>query len=277
MTAIGPVSEDVRRALAEDVGTGDLTAALIPADRAGEATVISRETAVICGRDWFDAVYHQLDPEVTIRWHVNDGDAIESGTLLCELQGPARSLVTGERTALNFLQLLSGTATTARSYARAVEGTGTRILDTRKTIPGLRQAQKYAIACGGCTNHRHGLYDAILIKENHIIAAGSIQQAVQESRRLHPDVTIAVEVESLAELDEALSAEADIVLRDNFSLDDLALARERTGDRARLEASGNVETQGLQAIAATGVDFISVGAMTKHVRAVDLSMRFRKA
>lgn len=275
MTTTDTLQEDVRRALAEDVGDGDLTAALIPADRIGEATVISREPAVICGRAWFDAVYRQLDPAVTIQWHVNDGDTVEPDTLLCELSGPARSLVTGERTALNFLQLLSGTATTAHDYAAAVKGTGTQILDTRKTIPGLRQAQKYAVACGGCTNHRHGLFDAILIKENHIMAAGGITAAVQESRRLAPQVTVEVEVETLDELREALDAGADIILLDNFSLADLRRAREITGNRARLEASGNVDEHGLRAIADTGVDYISVGAITKHLRAVDLSMRFR--
>ncbi|MFV8836055.1 carboxylating nicotinate-nucleotide diphosphorylase [Aquisalimonas sp.] len=269
------LQDDVRRALAEDVGDGDLTAALIPADRHGEATVISRETAVICGQAWFNAVYQHLDPAVTIHWHVQDGDTVEPDTLLCELGGPARSLVTGERTALNFLQLLSGTTTTARAYAAAVEGTGTRILDTRKTIPGLRQAQKYAVACGGCTNHRHGLFDAILIKENHIMAAGGITGAVAASRRLAPEVTVEVEVENLDELREALDAGADIVLLDNFSLADLRSARAITGNRARLEASGNVDEHGLRAIADTGVDYISVGAITKHLRAVDLSMRFR--
>ncbi|SEO81877.1 carboxylating nicotinate-nucleotide diphosphorylase [Aquisalimonas asiatica] len=275
MTTPDTLQDDVRRALAEDVGDGDLTAALIPADRVGEATVISREAAVVCGRAWFDAVYRQLDPAVTIHWHVDDGDTVAPDTLLCELSGPARSLVTGERTALNFLQLLSGTATTAHAYAAAVAGTGTRILDTRKTIPGLRQAQKYAVACGGCTNHRVGLFDAILIKENHIMAAGGITAAVRESRRLAPAVTVEVEVESLDELREALDVGADIVLLDNFSLADLRHARELTGERARLEASGNVDEHGLRAIAETGVDYISVGAITKHVQAVDLSMRFR--
>lgn len=275
-TVPSTVSDDVQRTLVEDVGAGDLTAALIPGDRTGAATVISREPAVICGRPWFDETFRQLDPAVRVHWHVNDGDRVAEDTLLCEIEGPARSLVTGERTALNFLQLLSATATSARSYADALAGTGTRILDTRKTVPGLRTAQKYAVACGGGTNHRHGLYDAILIKENHIMAAGSITAAVTTSQRLHPGVSVEVEVENLDELDEALAAGADIILLDNFSLEDLAAARERTGSRARLEASGNIDEQGLAAIAATGVDFISVGAMTKHVRAVDLSMRFRR-
>lgn len=271
------IRSDARRALQEDVATGDLTAALIPAERYGEATVISREAAVICGQPWFDAVYDALDPSVTIDWSVGDGDRVAPDTRLCSVHGPARSLVTGERTALNFLQLLSGTATTARSYADAVAGTGAQILDTRKTIPGLRAAQKYAVACGGCANHRHGLFDAVLIKENHIMAAGSIAAAVAESRRLHPGIAIQVEVENLDELDEALTAGADSILLDNFSLDDLRAARRIAGSQALLEASGNVEEQGLAAIAATGVDFISVGAITKHVRAIDLSMRFLKA
>ena len=270
------VRDDVRRALTEDVGGGDLTAALIAAERRGEATVISRETAVICGVAWFTGVYDQLDPGVTVTWHVRDGDRVEPNSLLCDLQGAARSLVTGERTALNFLQLLSGTATAAQVCADTVRGTGTHILDTRKTIPGLRQAQKYAVAAGGCTNHRHGLYDAVLIKENHIMAAGSITAAVQASRNLHADTTVEVEAETLAELEEALAVGADIVLLDNFSLEDLRRAVQITRGRARLEASGNVEEQGLRAIAETGVDYISVGAITKHVRAIDLSMRFRK-
>ncbi len=277
MTVPNTVSDDVRRALAEDVGSGDLTAALIPAERRGEATVISRESAVICGRPWFDETFRQLDPAIGIRWHVDDGERVGTDTVLCDLTGPARSLVTGERTALNFLQLLSATATSAAGYAAALAGTDTRILDTRKTIPGLRAAQKYAVACGGGTNHRHGLFDAILIKENHIMAAGSIAAAVDTSRRLHAGVTVEVEVETLEELDEALAAGADIILLDNFSLADLCTARQRAGAQAKLEASGNIEEQGLDAIAATGVDYISVGAMTKHVRAIDLSMRFRKA
>lgn len=271
------IHADARHALQEDVATGDLTAALIPAGHHGEATVISREAAVVCGQPWFDAVYGELDPSVTVQWSVRDGDRVPPDTVLCSVHGPARSLVTGERTALNFLQLLSGTATTSRTYADAVAGTGTRILDTRKTIPGLRAAQKYAVACGGCANHRQGLYDAVLIKENHIMATGSIAAAVGESRRIHPGIAIQVEVETLDELGEALAAGADSILLDNFSLDDLRAARRITGEQARLEASGNVEEQGLAAIAATGVDFISVGAITKHVRAIDLSMRFLKA
>ncbi|MFO7857526.1 MAG: carboxylating nicotinate-nucleotide diphosphorylase [Ectothiorhodospiraceae bacterium] len=268
------IRADVERALAEDVGDGDRTAAIIDADRPGRASVITREPAVICGQPWFDAVYQQLEPAVAITWDIADGTAVPADSRLCTLAGPARSLVTGERTALNFLQLLSGTATSARRYADAVAGTGARILDTRKTIPGLRAAQKYAAACGGCTNHRQGLFDAVLIKENHIMAAGSITEAVTRARELNPGIRVQVEVENADELGEALAAGAESILLDNFPPDQLAAARRRAGPDVFLEASGNVEEAGLQMIAATGVDAISVGAITKHVRAIDLSMRF---
>lgn len=268
------VAADVRRALEEDVGGGDLTAALLPAQGTARARVIAREAAVICGRPWFDAVYAALDPGVSVHWHVGDGDAVAADTLLCELAGPPRPLVTGERSALNFLQFLSGTATEARRYAEAVAGTRTRILDTRKTLPGLRHAQKYATRCGGCANHRMGLYDAVLIKENHVIAAGSVGAAVRQALALYPGVAVETEVETLAELDEALDAGASRVLLDNFSLADIRRAVERAAGRAALEASGNIELADLPAVAATGVDFISTGAITKHVRAIDLSMRF---
>ncbi|MCS4505736.1 carboxylating nicotinate-nucleotide diphosphorylase [Arhodomonas aquaeolei] len=269
------VADDARRALDEDVGSGDITAVLLPAGRIDTATVIVREPAVICGRPWFDAVYQALDPAVHIRWHVNDGDAVDADTLLCTLTGPARSLVTGERTALNFLQLLSGTATTARRYADALAGTGCRVLDTRKTLPGLRRAQKYATACGGAVNHRQGLFDAILIKENHVLACGGITAAVQAARHHHPDVTVEVETETLDEVAEALAAGADIIMLDNFPLAAMREAVAMNAGRARLEASGNVEWEGLAGIAATGVDYVSTGALTKHVRAVDLSMRLQ--
>lgn len=274
MCSADQIAADVARALTEDLGPGDLTAALIPEDATSTATVICREAAVVCGTAWFNAVFRQLDSAVRIEWTVKDGDRVPPGHILCRLTGSARALVSGERTALNFLQLLCGTASTARTYADAVAGTNTRILDTRKTLPGLRAAQKFATRCGGCVNHRMGLYDAILIKENHIAAAGSLAAAVQASRQYQPDKAIELEVESLAELDEALSLGVDHLLLDNFSLPELTTAVLRTAGRARLEASGNVALDGLAAIAATGVDFISVGALTKHVQAIDLSMRF---
>lgn len=262
----------VDRALDEDLGDGDRTAALIPAQARARARVVSREAAVLCGTAWFDAVFARLSPEVRIAWRAADGDEFEPGALLCSLEGPARALLSGERTALNFLQALSGTATAARHYARLVADTGCRILDTRKTLPGLRSAQKYAVACGGCLNHRMGLYDAILIKENHIMAAGGIGPAVAAARQ--GGVPVEVEVENLDQLREALEAGAERVLLDNFSLAELREAVRLAAGRARLEASGGVEESALRAIAETGVDFISVGALTKHLRAVDLSMRF---
>jgi nicotinate-nucleotide pyrophosphorylase (carboxylating) len=264
----------VALALSEDVGNGDLTAALIPAAARAEATVISRETAVLCGVAWFDEVFQQLDTGIRIHWRVFDGDRIEGDQVLCTLEGPARSLLTGERTALNFLQALSGTATQARRYADAVAGTGAAVLDTRKTLPGLRRAQKYAIRCGGCKNHRLGLFDAVLIKENHVLAAGSITRAILTARDLHPGVTLEVEVENLQELREALRARPDIIMLDNFDLETMRAAVKLTVGQARLEASGNVNLQTIRAIAETGVDYISVGALTKDLRAVDLSMRF---
>lgn len=265
----------VALALAEDVGSGDLTAALIPETAQAEATVISREKAILCGAAWFDAVFRQLDTRIAIEWRVADGDRVEPNQLLCALRGPARALLTGERTALNFLQALSGTATLARQFADTVAGTGATILDTRKTLPGLRLAQKYAVRCGGCQNHRIGLFDAVLIKENHIMAAGSITAAIVAARRLHPGVTVEVEVESLAELEEALAAGPDIVMLDNFDLGTMAEAVRVTARRVKLEASGNVNFNTVRKIAETGVDYISIGGLTKDVRAVDLSMRFR--
>lgn len=268
------ILESVRRALAEDIGTGDLTAALIPDDAISEAHVISREEAVLCGTAWFDAVFHELDPSIQIAWDAGDGDRIQPDQALCVLHGPSRALLTGERTALNFLQALSGTATTARRYADAVEGTGARILDTRKTVPGLRLAQKYAVRCGGGHNHRMGLYDAILIKENHIMAAGSITNAVVAAQAQAPGVLIEVEVETLDELREALNAGAKRLLLDDFSLDQLREAVAITAGQAELEASGGITLDNVRSIAETGVDYISVGAITKHLRAIDLSMRF---
>lgn len=268
------IAADVARALAEDLGSGDITAALIPEEATATATVICREAAVICGIAWFDAVFAQLDSAVQIEWDVQDGDRVPPEHRVCRLRGSARALVSGERTALNFLQLLCGTASTARAYADAVAGTKTRVLDTRKTLPGLRAAQKFAVRCGGCVNHRLGLYDAILIKENHIAAAGSLSAAVRAIRQHQPSKAIEVEVENLGQLGEALDVGVDHLLLDNFSLSALTTAVARTAGRARLEASGNVEIADLPAIASTGVDFISVGALTKHVHAIDLSMRF---
>ena len=268
----------VRRALEEDLGSGDLTAALIPPAASAWATVLCREPAVICGRPWFDAVFRMLDPTLQIVWQVDEGQAVAAETTLCTLKGNARSLLSGERTALNFLQMLSGTASAARQYAEAVAGTGCQVLDTRKTIPGLRLAQKYATACGGVRNHRVGLFDGILIKENHIMAAGGIDTAIVAARETAPDLPVEVEVEDADELRAALAAGADIVMLDNFDLDQLRAAvvlnRETRSPPALLEASGNVDISRLPDIAATGVDFVSVGAVTKHVAAVDLSMRF---
>ena len=270
--------EQVARALEEDVGSGDLTAALVPAGRTGRAAVITREAAVLCGRPWFDEVFRQLDPAVRVLWEAAEGDDVPAGQRLCRLEGPARSLLTGERTALNFLQTLSGTATVTRRHAQLVAGLPCRILDTRKTLPGLRRAQKYAVRCGGGSNHRMGLYDGILVKENHIMAAGSIAAAVSAARAGGPGVPVEVEVETLDELGQALDAGADMALLDEFSIDDLraAVAMNRAHPRGpmKLEASGNVTLETLRGIAGTGVDFVSIGSLTKHVRAVDLSMRF---
>lgn len=272
------VSAGVAAALAEDVGTGDLTAQLIPADRLARATVITREDAVLCGTAWFDEVFRQIDPQARVAWSARDGESVRSGQQLCTIDGPARSLLTGERTALNFLQALSATATLTRRYVDAVAGTKCRILDTRKTIPGLRVAQKYAVLCGGGTNHRIGLFDAILVKENHIAAAGSIAGAVREARRVAAKVLLEVEVENLVQLREALDAKVDRILLDNFSLDAMREAvqttRQHANSHIELEASGNISLETLRAAADTGVDFISVGSLTKHVHAVDLSMRF---
>lgn len=272
------LADVVARALEEDLGPGDVTADLVPPGYRAEATVITREDAVLCGTAWFDRVFAALEPAVSVEWAAADGDAVTAGSELCRLAGPARPLLSGERTALNFLQSLSGTASLARRYAEAVAGTGCRVLDTRKTVPGLRAAQKYAVACGGATNHRHGLYDALLIKENHIIAAGGLVEALQAARDLHPDLTLEIEVESLHELDLALAGQPDIVMLDNFDLADLreAVARTRRAPGSvRLEASGNVSLATVRAIAETGVDFVSVGELTKNLRAIDLSMRFR--
>lgn len=268
------IRTSVARALAEDIGSGDLTAALIPVSLMTQAKVISRETAVVCGIPWFNEVFRQLDSQVRIDWQVHDGDSVVPGQVLCEIQGPARSLLSGERAALNFLQTLSGTASIARQYANAVQGFRTKILDTRKTLPGLRLAQKYAVRCGGCHNHRIGLFDAILIKENHIHAAGSITAAVQQARVSNHDIMIEVEVENLDQLTEAIECGASRILLDNMDLSMLRQAVELNAGRVELEASGGINLDNIAQIADTGVDFISIGALTKHVRAVDLSMRF---
>ncbi len=271
------VSETVRLAIVEDVADGDLTALLIPETQQSRANLITRESAIVCGRAWVDEVFRQLDPRARVTWLVADGDRVEPNDILCTIEGPARAILTGERTALNFLQCLSGTATTTRTYVDAIAGTGCRILDTRKTIPGLRLAQKYAVRCGGGTNHRIGLFDAILVKENHIAAAGSIEAAVRAAREAPRKVMVEVEVENLDQLRQALDCAVDRILLDNFSHEDMREAVRIThahAHRAELEASGNVSLETLRAIAETGVDFISVGGLTKHVRAVDLSLRF---
>lgn len=267
------IEANVRRALLEDVGSGDITAQLIPAERLAKATVITREACVISGTAWVDAVFRQLDPRVAVHWHVTDGQHATAGQTLFHLEGPARSLLTGERSALNFLQMLSGVATQVRHYVDRVADTSVRLLDTRKTLPGLRAAQKYAVTCGGGHNHRIGLFDAFLIKENHIAASGGIAQAVAAAHRIAPGKPVEVEVESLDELGQALEAGADIIMLDELSLDDMREAVRLTAGKAKLEASGGVNASTLREIALTGVDFVSIGAMTKDVKAVDLSMR----
>jgi nicotinate-nucleotide pyrophosphorylase (carboxylating) len=271
------VRDDVLRALSEDLGTGDVTAALLP-DEADVAYLLCKEPAIVCGRPWFDACHRALDPGVRIDWRVAEGDAAAAGTVLATLRGRSRALVSAERTALNFLQTLSGTATTTSHYVEAVRGTGTRILDTRKTIPGLRHAQKYAVRTGGGCNHRMGLYDAVMLKENHVRAAGSIEGAIRAARASYPSLPLIVEVETLQQLRAALAEGCDRILIDDF---DASMRREAVRiaagapfDRAiPLEVSGGIDLEGLRAIAGDGVDYISIGALTKHVRAIDLSMK----
>ena len=267
------VTETVTRALLEDVGTGDLTASLIDSSALASATIITREAGILCGMAFASEAFRQTDPACQLDWRLADGDSLSAGDELCRIQGPARALLTAERTALNFIQLLSGTATTASLYAARVAHTGVKLLDTRKTLPGLRLAQKYAVACGGCHNHRIGLFDAFLIKENHIAAAGSISAAISTARRAATGKLIEVEVETAEELHQALEAGADRIMLDNFSLEQLCEAVKAARGRAELEASGNVTDETLVSIAETGVDLISIGALTKHVRALDLSMR----
>jgi nicotinate-nucleotide pyrophosphorylase (carboxylating) len=269
------VTTDVTRALQEDVGTGDLTARLIPEARAGTARLMTRQDGVLCGTEWFNRTFQELDPEVEIFWHHKDGQEVSAGTSLVEVEGHARAMLTAERTAINFVQLLSGVATKARQFVRAVSGTRARIYDTRKTLPGLRMAQKYAVHCGGAKNHRIGLYDGILIKENHILAAGSLTRAVQQALHDVPEGTmLQVEVETLDQLREALAAKARLILLDNFDPPKMREAVAVAGDRAELEASGGITLENVRAIAETGVHRISIGSLTKDVKALDLSMRF---
>lgn len=268
------LQNNIETALSEDIGSGDLTASLIPDSRQATAQVIAKEAAVICGRPWFDQVIQHVSPNIQIEWFCEEGQAVPANTLVCELRGQANSILTAERSALNFLQTLSSTATMTQQYVEKLKGTQTQLLDTRKTLPGLRLAQKYAVHCGGGTNHRIGLYDAILIKENHIMAAGSISQAVNLARQLHPNKTIEVETETLDEVKQAVDADADIIMLDNFSLSQLKEAVQQVNKKCKLEASGNVELPHLSKLAQTGVDFISTGAITKNIQAIDFSMRF---
>jgi nicotinate-nucleotide pyrophosphorylase (carboxylating) len=265
--------EMVAASLREDIGDGDITAALIPAEQNARARVVTREACTVAGREWVEEVFRQIDPAVRLTWNVSDGNHTRANTVLFELVGSARSLLTGERAALNWLQTLSGVATSCSGYASMVSHTGVQLLDTRKTLPGLRLAQKYAVTCGGCFNHRTGLWDAFLIKENHIAACGSIKQAVQQAHRIAPGKPVEVETENLDEFRQALAAGADIIMLDEFSLGDMKQAVEENAGKARLEASGGINRNTLVPVAETGVDYISIGALTKDVRAVDLSMR----
>ena len=276
LTPPADLPDQVSAALREDLGTGDVTAQLVPQGQRVRGRVITREDAVLCGRPWVEETFRRLDRTIRLTWRATDGDRVRSGTVIFEIEGLARPILTGERTALNFLQLLCATATEVSRFVAAIAGTGCTVLDTRKTLPGLRSAQKYAVRCGGGRNHRMGLYDMVLIKENHVAAAGSITAPIAAARRVAGGVKVEVEVESLKELEEALRAGPDIVLLDDFSLEDLAAAVSLNRSRDRpvaLEASGSVSLQTVRAIASTGVDFVSSGGLTKHVRAVDLSMR----
>lgn len=268
------IENSVSIALSEDVGTGDVTGLLIPEDEVSMATIITRDNATICGIDWVEEVFAQLSHDIHIEWEVEDGDEVEAGQTLCSLSGNSRALLTGERSALNFLQTLSATATISHQYANEVKGTDCKVLDTRKTIPGMRMAQKYAVSCGGCHNHRIGLFDAILIKENHIEAAGSIASAVDEARFNSPNLTIEVEVENMDELQQALDAGVNRIMLDNFTPDQIKKAIEVTDKRAELEASGGITLKNIREYAETGVDYISIGALTKDINSIDLSMRF---
>lgn len=270
------ITSQVNLALAEDVGTGDITAQLIPSDQTIKANVITREDAVLCGCAWVEEVFQQLDKSVEITWHAKEGEQLNANQKIFSLKGNARSILTGERCALNFVQSLSYTASVAREYAQLVADTKLTVLDTRKTIPGWRLAQKYAVTVGGAQNHRVGLYDAFLIKENHIMAAGSIENAISQAKKIAPGKTIEVETESLDEVNQAVTAGADIIMLDNFSLDMMSEAVSTYGDKVKFEASGNMTKQDLLDVAKTGVDFVSVGALTKHIQAIDLSLRVVK-
>ncbi len=274
MHLLNTVDEVVQQALAEDIQGGDLTASLLPDDSRSKTRVITREKAIICGIPWFNSVFKQLDENIKVSWLVKDGEMAEANQELCNLEGLTKPILTGERTALNFLQTLSATATAAHNYVEVLKGTKTKLLDTRKTIPGLRDAQKYAVKTGGGKNHRIGLYDGILLKENHIDAAGSITAAVVEAKKRYPEIPVEVEVENMDQLNEAIEAGTDIIMLDNFTNDKMCEAVEFTNGRSKLEASGGYDKESLRAAAETGVDYISVGALTKHVKAVDLSMRF---
>lgn len=267
------IPNTVSQALNEDIGTGDISAQLIPVEQHANAQIISREQAILCGTDWVNEVFYQVDPSISLKWHLKDGDLVAENQPIFNAQGSTAKLLTAERTALNFLQLLSGTASISNFYANLVKGTEVKLLDTRKTIPGLRLAQKYAVSCGGCYNHRIGLYDAFLIKENHIMACGGIGAAIQTAKKHAPDKPVEIEVENIDELEQALAAKSDIIMLDNFSLKDLKQAVQLTASTAKLEASGGITTENLRQIAETGVDYISIGALTKNCSAVDLSMR----
>ena len=272
--SMAEITRNVTAALNEDIGNGDLTAQLIPASAQAEATILCRDAAVICGRPWVERCFEQLDPHIRIRWLVEEGDEVAPNTLLARLHGSARALLTGERTALNFLQTLSATATCARQFAELVRDYPVQLLDTRKTLPGLRLAQKYAVRCGGCYNHRLGLYDAFLLKENHISTLGGITAAIVQARKIGPNRRVEIEVENLEQLQEAIDAGADIVMLDNFTLEQMQQAVSLTAGRTKLEASGGMTSDRLRAVAATGVDYISMGTLTKDIKAIDLSMRF---
>lgn len=269
---LSPSTSEIAAFLAEDIGSGDVTASLIPENKSATAVLFTRDDMVLCGQAWFNAVFQHLNPRIEVEWYFQDGAKLEAGTQLCHIKGQARTLLTGERTALNLLQTLSATATNARRYAEAVLGTGCKVLDTRKTLPGLRLAQKYAVQCGGCFNHRIGLFDAILIKENHILAAGSITMAIAKARTFG-NLLVEIEVESLLEFEEALAAGPDRIMLDNFSLADLKQAVAINQGSLELEASGNIGLDNIRAVAETGVDYISIGALTKNIIAIDLSMR----
>lgn len=269
------IAHTVATALREDIGLGDVTADLIPDSTQAVATIITREDMILCGVDWFNEVFHQVDPSLKVTWYFKDTDKVPANATLCRIEGKARSMLTAERSGLNFIQTLSGTATQTHQFVQMIAHTRCKVLDTRKTLPGLRNAQKYAVLCGGGSNHRIGLYDRVLIKENHIIAAGSITKAIEQARRLHPTIPVEVETETLKEVAEAIEAKADIIMVDDFNLADMREAVIFTNDRVPLEASGGVNRDTLIAIAETGVDFVSIGGITKHVRAIDLSMRLQ--